>query len=158
MASPKTQADALRILQSRTLIREGLPLVRWPRDKDFIGTFTGDGFRLIPARGERSSFRPEILGRVTDTRDGCAVAVRMAPLLSVSVFMIVWLSLCALLLCIAAGSVIAGRSPLSFGVLVPLLMIAFGFVLLHAGFRYSAERARRKLIALLKSMEIYSHR
>lgn len=151
LVSPKPKADALRILQSRTHIREGLPL-RWPKGKDFVGTFTDDGFWLIHGNSyERNSSRPEIHGRVTDTGNGCTVAVRMTPQLFVSIFMGVWLSFCGLVLCIWICTVISGQTPLSFGVFVPLLMLIFGFGMFHGGFWYAAKKARLKLMALLRA-------
>lgn len=148
LVSPKPKSDVLRILQNRTHIRQSLLLWRCPKNKDFVGTFTANGFRIMSlVRGE--SFPPLIFGRITQLESECRVAVHMTFTPMAPVFLIVWVSLCLLISGAAAWTVISGQAALSIGIFVPLVMLVFGVVFIYWGFWHGAQKAKEKLSALL---------
>ena len=152
LVSPKPKADALRILQSRTGIPEDKLLWRLPKDKVFVGTFAGDGFTLIMRHSYgRKPLLLTIHGRVTDTDNGCAVAVRMTPQLVSSAFVIALIASCGLMMCAIAWS--PGQTPFGPGVFVPLLLMVSSFGMFLWGFWYAAKQARQKLMKLLRAVE-----
>lgn len=144
-----TKEQALRILYARTEIRANFSPYRFPKNKDFVGIAIEDGFQVIPDITYSNSFRPLISVRISDSVNGSAVSVQMKLVESVSIFMIVWQSLCAFFLLLIGEGVITGQTPLSVGVFMPLILMVFGLSIMHLGFRYGATKAINRLEQLL---------
>ena len=108
----------LCIFRARTDSKSKYSLFHFPKDKDFIGVVSDDGFQASPILTYSNSFRPLIIAKITDSGNGSVVSVQMKVIESVSIFMIVWQSLLAVFLLLIGEGVISGQTPLSVGVFV----------------------------------------
>ena len=112
----------------------------------FIGWVEGDRFRLQPVLGGQNSWRPILRGTLTEAPGGCTVTVTASPHWFVRIFTAVWLTLCLLGTLAITASAIQSFTP---WVVVPYLMLLFGFSLSHFAFWREEDRARELLRRLL---------
>lgn len=108
----------------------------------FYGQIGSFNFNICPAYN--NSFVPVIYGEVYGKDDGAIVNIQLRMIEFVCVFWIIWLSFAALFFITMLLFLVSGQS-FSFGMLVPLILFAFGYCLGFFGFRYEALSTRNKL-------------
>ena len=114
----------------------------------FEGEVGIDSFRLRRIIGYRNSFLPDIRGRIMATNGGSTVEGTMSLHPIVLGFMIVWFG--GVLLIGGAMSVaMLARGVWQPMVLVPLGMLAFGWILTSGAFTFEARKARALLVEML---------
>jgi hypothetical protein len=114
---------------------------RWPsahNDDRFEGEIGADSFHARRILGYRNSFAPEIRGTISATGRHARVTIEMKPSALVLAFLAVWTT------GIVAGSVaLIGADPSL--VWLPLLMLAFAYLMTLGGFWFEATKQERVL-------------
>lgn len=110
-------------------------------DKPYEGTVGAHDFSIKRVIHYRNSFLPRIHGVVSQGLKGSEVQVvmRLHPL--VTVFMVMWLSFAGLMFSASLSRLNEGP----WMQLVPLGLLAFGYLMALGGFKFEARRAIRDL-------------
>jgi hypothetical protein len=140
--------STLQVTQARARLRDAVEPEPRPRhaptERTFEGVLEGDTFRIRRIVRGRSSFRPELHGRIEATPTGRARAVvsfRLHPI--VVAFMAVWLGITFMLVLTATQEAVA-TGEMRF-LRHTGAMFALGFLMPFIGFAIEARKAARFL-------------
>jgi hypothetical protein len=140
--------SALEVVQARARLRDAVEPEPRPRHaptgRPFEGVLEGDTFRIRRIVRGRSSFRPELHGRIEATPTGRARAVvsfRLHPI--VVAFMAVWLGI-VFMLVLAASQEAVATGEMRF-LRHTGAMFALGLLMPFIGFAIEARKAARFL-------------
>lgn len=142
--SPLKPAAALTAMQAVTEPEKAFRF-NWPssgNERRFEGEISGDGFHVRRIIGYRNSFLPVIDGTVHAQASGSRISIRMRPFIFVYVFAAVWLSI--------SLSVLAA-APWPQGTFMGLLMAAFLYLMVMAGFWFEASKQKQTLRAIFNA-------
>ncbi|WP_428740472.1 hypothetical protein [Tenacibaculum sp.] len=119
------------------------------KDKVFEGNHTNRKFEIQRVIYHRNSFLPQIKGSYQSTVNGTKVIAELKLHGFVVVFMIFWLSGVSLaLIATIIGIITQETNPIA--IIIPLIMLAFGFGLSHYGFYMEKEKSINELKKVLK--------
>jgi hypothetical protein len=122
-------------------------IFRQASDKCFWGSVFPNGFKLSPIITYRNSFLPVIVGRL-EQDDGTVVDVRMRLNGFTTVFMSFWLLMCMAFIAIGTVAVAVSQGVAS-AMIVPFLMLIFGYGMMLYCFSHSARAAKEELFRIL---------
>lgn len=121
-------------------------------DKVFEGNHSNGKFEVQRVIYHRNSFLPQIKGTYQSSVNGTKVTAELKLHGFVVVFMTFWLSGVSLaLIATIFGIITQGTNPIA--VIIPIIMLAFGFGLGHFGFNMEKEKSIRELKKIFKRIE-----
>lgn len=143
--SIRAAAPAAEILNRLRAEVEPFSWFRLPFSRDhkaFQGEVVGDRFKLTRIIHYRNSFLPTIVGTVRPDEAGTAIDITLRLNPFVAGFMTFWFGCVA---CVLAATVVWAVAHQAVPILfvVPVVMLLFGYVLMHGAFRYEATKAKR---------------
>lgn len=144
LISPLKPAAALTAMQAVTEPEKAFRF-NWPssgNDRRFEGAITGDNFRVRRIIGYRNSFLPVIDGTVHAQASGSRISITMRPFMFVYAFAAIWLFVSLTVLTTA---------PLPYGAIIGLLMAAFLYLMVMAGFWFEASKQEQTLRAIFNA-------
>lgn len=124
--------------------------------KPYEGVVEDNRFEISRIIDYRNSFLPVIIGEVSDDIVHTAVRIRMRLNIAVAVFMLFWFTgvtvgFIVFLILLTKSLFFGGKFEVV--MLVPMVMLVFGFLLVNWGFRSEANKSRKFLQALLNGWE-----
>jgi hypothetical protein len=110
-------------------------------EQPYRGEIFEDSFKIIRNIGYRNSFVPIIKGKIIDNYPGTVIEVKMRMMIFVYIFMLVWFGGISIGLMFALkGAILAA--------IVPLGMLAFGYLIVMVGYKYEVNKAKKFLVNL----------
>ncbi len=117
--------------------------------KTYQGNIEHNGFNISRVTVfRRNSFNPIIKGKLHEDNTGTTIEVKMRLHIFVGLFMIFWFS--GVFIGILAAITIAASEPIPF-ILIPFVMLIFGYVLTVGSFKYESIRAKKHLAELFET-------
>ncbi len=134
--------DVLHLLRLNTYA--GKPIQYWPygryRNKLLLGEVTPNGFEVTPVFRGRDTTRPVFKGTVTAIGDESEIHIVMQLNEYAKTFILVWMSVCMTFMLLILLTV--GETPFNLGMLMPLVLCAFGYGVMRLGFRLTVQRSK----------------
>ena len=128
------------------------PSPRWDApNRPFAGSVTPPEFRIHRTISYRNSFLPEIAGHIAPEGSGSRISMTLRLHPAVSLFLVVWLSLVAI---IGVPLVFGGFTKENPIALMPVGMFLFGCLLTMGAFAYEARKAKELLLLLFEGTEL----
>lgn len=126
---------------------------------EYLGTLSGNTFKISRNIRYRNSFLPEIKGSVEKLKGKTVVNISMNLKLFVKIFMIIWLSLVGLpsaiiLIVLFRRLLFWNFENLSAFLLIPIGMFIFGYLLMLLAFRLEAISSVKTINELLEAEKI----
>lgn len=117
--------------------------------KPYEGQLHHNDFQINRIIHYRNSFLPQIKGQIRPKDLGTEVNIKMRLSVFVYIFLSIWCgSLGIFVLVFSASNMMKGTfDPV---VLVPLGMLLFAYVMVTAGFKYEANKAKKDLVEILE--------
>lgn len=137
-------------IQPKKSIRIGIS--KKENDKVFEGNHSNGKFEIQRVIYHRNSFLPQIKGTYQSSVNGTKVIAELKLHRFIVVFMTFWLSGVSLgLIAIIFGIIVQGTNPIV--VLIPIIMLTFGFGVGHFGFNMEKDKSISELKKILKKFE-----
>ena len=122
-----------------------------PNQKTFEGSITDSGFQIRRIINYANGMRPILHGRFEVGQKGTRIIVQMRLHKYARIFMPIWFGFCIIVVLLVAPAALFSASPrYLFALMVPLLMILFGWLFVCVGFWYEVSRSRRALENLFR--------
>lgn len=149
VATKKPVNKILQSLRMYTREKTYVPTIFFPRKgKPFIGVIGDTHFALQYAAWERMTMPPVINGIIITLEESNIVQIKMRVPVYVTTFFIVWVSICGLFQSLIIYFLISGQN-FNFGMLMPLILAVFAFVIINFGFRKAVRLCKQSLAKIL---------
>ena len=146
---------SLTVDEAVQLVSEAIALPRsffqgWGKAaREFEGTVSTSGFTISRAIRYRNSFLPILFGKFVPSAQGVRVEVRMTLHPLVIAFAVLWFTFVGGFLLLAIGSTLTTLK-VDEGILLPIGMLLFFYLMVFLGFGLEANKAERFLSSLFE--------